>query len=251
MKKAAFIVAIAVLLFVPTVSIADPTYRIIKESIACEGPKSDENLFNAQQNTDELPSGCYKLPENYQFEAMNRSIQYIPRGAKTGIKLIYGRDINPDPKIGYRYFTIMASDAEPVLDSSGKMLPAPPNYWDKRPEQPKPTAQCPSGIFVHIEKLRARGVRVIKLSLAAQKNVIRYLDKTQGQPPDLSNIHGYTMYLVEDPSETGYKQDGVYHITPPSGAIAIIKDTCLLYRIDGTNPTLDRIVSGTWSLSSH
>ncbi len=125
--------------------------------------------------------------------------------------------------------------------------------WTPGPSavKPKPTAACPSGIYVHIEKLRARGLKVTELSPASIKNVVRYLDKTQGKPPDLSRIPGYKMYLSQQIGETGYVQDGVRVLYAPAGAIAITRNECMFYRIDGTASAMRRIAAGTWSLSSH
>jgi hypothetical protein len=110
-------------------------------------------------------------------------------------------------------------------------------------------SKCPSGKFIHPDKLRERGLEVGELKLKSQQNVIRYLSKTEGNPPKLSHWPGYTMYIAYQ-TASAFVENGHY-LTPPSiGTIAITQKGCIMYQIDGRADAVIKIAKGTWSLST-
>lgn len=108
------------------------------------------------------------------------------------------------------------------------------------------TPNCSRADQFDVEKLRARELRVVALPKKAQQNVMRYLDRTQGNPPDLSKWPGYQIYLVHQ--TTGAFIDHGRYVTPPaSGTIAITKSNCVMYKIYGRADSMIRIANGTWT----
>lgn len=114
-------------------------------------------------------------------------------------------------------------------------------------EKPKSTAECPSGLYIKPEKIKARGLKIIPLSPEYKKNVIHYLNMTTGNPPDLSKAPGYKIYFIHD--QSGQWCDHGVCSPPSQGAIDITaKNNCIFYRIRDTTESLGHIITGTWHL---
>ncbi len=108
---------------------------------------------------------------------------------------------------------------------------------------------CPPGYTLHPDKLRERGFKVSQLSASAQRHVIRYLQQTQGTPPNLSHWPGYTMWLSYQ-NAAAFVENGVYLTPPPSGSIGIIHKGCIVYVVRGEANRVIAITRGQWTLST-
>ena len=101
----------------------------------------------------------------------------------------------------------------------------------------------------NLDRYKKNHLKVIPLDASNEGTVLRYLNATQGTPPDFSKLPNHKSYYV---AQTGSQFcDGNSCSPAPQGAIMFVDATCVIYQINGTVPQLNKIVAGQWSLSTH
>lgn len=107
---------------------------------------------------------------------------------------------------------------------------------------------CPSGQTFNPIKARKHQLKIFDLDEKNEAIIMRYLNATQGTPPDFSKFPNHKAFYAREPG--GQLCDGDGCTPEPTGAIIFTDDkSCVIYQIDGPVSKLNKIVIGKWSLS--
>ncbi|MGO8716862.1 MAG: hypothetical protein ACLPSL_00685 [Smithella sp.] len=189
---------------------------------------NEENLEETKKLFFEEPIRCAMLPKDVPIKIIGRPDEQIQT-----VKIsIHG---TKEEAIGYA-----------LLDQISYKVDG-DNATTRLSKTKKQKFQCPAEQVFHPERVIADGMDVIKLSARSVKNVIRYINMTEGTPPDLSKIPGYEIYLIY-----GRGPRFVEHGHSLSqAAIDIVKNGCVFYRMQADDLLIENIINGTWRLNTY